>query len=137
MNVLIDTNVILDALMSRAPFNALAERLFIMVAEDNLNASITASSVTDIYYLLNKHLRDTQQAKEALSNLFSLFKILDVTQNDCEKALMLPMEDYEDALIATCAKHKRIELIITRNPKDFNKSPVAAITPDDFFAHYV
>lgn len=137
MNVLIDTNVVLDALMSRAPFNALAERLFTMVAEDNLNASITASSVTDIYYLLNKHLRDIQQAKEALSNLFSLFNILDVTQNDCEKALMLPMEDYEDALIATCAKRKRIEFIITRNPKDFNESPVAAITPDDFFAYYV
>lgn len=137
MNVLIDTNVVLDALMSRAPFNALAEKLFIMVAEDKLNASITVSSVTDIYYLLNKYLHDIQQAKQALSNLFSLFKILDVTQNDCEKALMLPMEDYKDALIASCAKRKRIEFIITRNPKDFNESPIAAITPDDFFAHYV
>lgn len=137
MNVLIDTNVVLDALMSRAPFNVLAEKLFIMVAEDKLKASITASSVTDIYYLLNKHLHDIHQVKQALSNLFSLFKILDVTQNDCEKALMLPMEDYEDALIATCAKRKRIELIITRNPKGFNESPIAAITPDDFFAHYV
>jgi len=137
MNVLIDTNVVLDALMSRAPFNVLAERLFIMIAEDKLNASITASSVTDIYYLLSKHLHDTYQAKQALVDLFSLFEIIDVTQSDCEKALKLPMKDYEDALIATCSKRRRIELIITRNPRDFNESPVNVVTPDDFFINCV
>lgn len=137
MNVLIDTNIVLDALMSRSPFNALAERLFIMTAEDKLNASITASSVTDIYYLLSKHLHDTHKVKQALLNLFSLFQILEVTQNDCEKALTLPIKDYEDALIATCAKRKRIELIITRNPRDFTESPVNAVTPDDFFNNYI
>lgn len=137
MNVLIDTNIVLDALLSRSPFNTLAERLFIMIAEDKISASITASSVTDIYYLLNKHLHDKQKAKQALLNLFSLFEILDVTQNDCEKALTLSMEDYEDALVATCAKRRRIELIITRNTNDFTRSPVNAITPNDFFENYV
>lgn len=137
MNVLIDTNIVLDALLSRSPFNIFAERLFIMIAEDKISAFITASSVTDIYYLLNKHLHDKQKAKQALFNLFSLFEILDVTQNDCEKALTLSMEDYEDALIAACAKRRRIELIITRNTTDFKNSPVNAITPDDFFKSYV
>lgn len=136
MNVLIDTNVILDALMSRAPFNALAERLFLMVAEDKLEASITANSVTDIYYLFNKHIHDNVKAKQALYDLFSLFDIIEVTKADCEKALTIPMKDYEDALVATCAKRRKIELIITRNPTDFNNSPVNVVTPDNFFNDY-
>jgi predicted nucleic acid-binding protein len=136
MNVLIDTNIILDALMGRAPFNVLAERLFVALAEDKLKGHITASSVTDIYYLLNKHIHDTAKSREALSKLFSLFDILDVTQTDCEKALTLPMSDYEDALIVTCAKRRKVELIITRNPSDFKNAPVSVVTPDDFFNNY-
>jgi len=46
------------------------------------------------------------------------------------------MDDYEDALLATCAKRRRIELIITRNLKDFAGSPVKAISPDDFLTNY-
>lgn len=54
-----------------------------------------------------------------LINFFNIFEVIDVTKSDCEKALGLPMDDYEDALIATCAERRRIELIITRNLKDF------------------
>lgn len=136
MNVLIDTNVVLDALTSRTPYNASAERIFLFVAEEKLNAFITASSVTDIYYLLQKHLHDQYRAKQVLFKLFSLFEVIDVTGSDCEKALSLPMKDYEDALLATCARRRRLDLIITRNLKDFTDSPVNVIAPDDFLANY-
>jgi len=136
MNVLIDTNVMLDALMNRTPHNVSAERIFRFVAEDKLNASITASSVTDIYYFLKKYFHDTNQAKQILITIFNIFEVIDVTKSDCEKALSLSMDDYEDALLATCAKRKRLELIITRNLKDFAESPVITITPDDFITNY-
>lgn len=136
MNVLIDINVILDAVTGRTPHHVSAEKLFLLVAEDKLNASITASSVTDIYYLLRKHLHDAYQAKQVLLKLFNLFEVLDVTRSDCEKAISLPMSDYEDALLATCAKRRKLDLIVTRNSKDFTESPVKAIAPDDFLANY-
>lgn len=136
MHVLIDTNVILDAIIGRTPHQVSAEKLFLLVAEDKLNASITASSVTDIYYLLHKHLQDAYQSKRVLLKLFSLFEVLDVTGSDCEKALSMPMNDYEDALLATCARRRKLDLIITRNLKDFVESPVKAIAPDDFLANY-
>jgi predicted nucleic acid-binding protein len=136
MNVLIDTNVILDAVIGRTPHNVSAEKLFILAAEDKLNASITASSVTDIYYLLHKYLPDSDQAKQVLLKLFRLFEVLDVTGSDCEKALSMPINDYEDALLATCAKRRKLDLIITRNLKDFTESPVKAIAPDDFLANF-
>ncbi|MEG6566304.1 PIN domain-containing protein [Thermoanaerobacterium saccharolyticum] len=58
--------------------------------------------------------------------------MLDVTGFDCKKALKLPMEDYEDVLLAACAKRRKMECIITRNIKDFVNSPVRAVLPGDF-----
>ena len=136
MNVLIDTNVILDAGLNRIPFNASAQKILLLVADEKVNASITASSVADIYYFLKRDYLDSDRAKEMLINFFNIFEVIDVTKSDCEKALSLPMDDYEDALLATCAKRKRIELIITRNLKDFAESPVKAISPDDFLTNY-
>ncbi len=134
MKILIDTNVILDALINRTPYNSSAEKLFLLAAENKLTAAITANSITDIYYLLSKHLKNKDIAKQALVNLFSLFQILDVTANDCKKALILPIEDYEDALLVTCARRNKINSIITRNLKDFAESPIHAVSPDDFLA---
>ncbi len=136
MDVLIDTNVILDAVISRTPHHVSAEKLFLLAAEDKLDAFITASSVTDIYYLLHKHLHDADQAKQVLLKLFSLFEVLDVTGSDCKKALSMPMSDYEDALLVACAKRRKLDLIITRNLKDFAESPVKAIAPDNFLANF-
>jgi predicted nucleic acid-binding protein len=136
MSVLIDTNVILDAITGRAPFNENAEKLFLLTAEDKINASITANSVTDIYYLTRKYLQSIEEAKIVLWKLFALFQILDVTGTDCEKALELNMSDYEDALIATCANRNKVDWIISRNTKDFINSPVPAITPEDFLTKF-
>lgn len=132
MNVLIDTNVVLDAMLSRSPFAEAAQKLFIMAAEEKINAHITASSITDIYYLLHKHLRDKERCKQEIFKIIKVFNILDVTGPDCEKALELPMADYEDALLAACAKRRKMECIITRNIKDFGGSPVRTVLPGDF-----
>lgn len=132
MNVLIDTNVILDAVMNRTPHADAAQKLFLLAAEDNINASITANSVTDIYYLVNKSYRNVEQSKQVLLKLFTLFKIADATGIDCQKALDLNMSDYEDALVATIAKRIKADYIITRNLKDFENSPIPAVSAEDF-----
>lgn len=137
MDVLIDTNVILDVLAKRYPFYEKAEKIFFLVAEEKITASITASSVTDIYYLIHKHLKDSQAAKMVLLKLFTLFQIINVTGEDCERALGLDISDYEDALLVTCAQKSNIEYIITRNIKDFVNSPISAISPEDFITSYL
>ena len=58
LNILIDSNVILDVMMVREPFFEMSKKV-ITLAENNLvNASISAASVTDIYYISRRHLRD-------------------------------------------------------------------------------
>ena len=109
MKALVDTNVIIDALTGREPFRETAEEIFMLAANQIEDLYITASSVTDIYYLIRKHLHDTEQAKSAIAKLFELFYILDSTAEDCREALLLDMKDYEDAVISCCASRSQME----------------------------
>ncbi|MGI5876184.1 MAG: type II toxin-antitoxin system VapC family toxin [Dethiobacteria bacterium] len=136
MKVLIDTNVVLDALAKRPPFYDNAKKIFFLAAEEKINAFITANSVTDIYYLIRKNLGSSEEAKLVLFKLFILFQIIDVTGEDCKKALEQNITDYEDALLATCARRNKLEYIITRNIKDFTNSSVPAILPERFVSMY-
>jgi len=131
MKLLIDTNIILDALMNREPWAKPAQEIILAVAEEKAEGCATASSFTDIHYLLRKHLRDKERTKQALLGLLTVVNILDVTGLDCEKAFDLPMSDYEDALLAHCGKRHKVDRIITRNLKHFEGSPVEAVLPEE------
>ena len=112
--VLFDTNIILDALASREPYNREAEQLFLLVAKEQLVGFITANSVTDIYYLIRKNSTE-DDARKAIRNLLLLFEILDITKNDCERAIDIDNSDYEDAILLVCAKKNKIDTIVTRD----------------------
>ena len=131
MKLLIDTNVILDAMMNREPWAKPARDIILAIAGEKAEGCITASSFTDIHYLLHKHFRDKEKTKQALLGLLALVTVLDVTGADCERALDLPMPDYEDALLAYCGKRHKVDYIITRNLKHFADSPVNAVEPEE------
>ena len=124
--------MIIDALTSREPWNKNAEAIFIMAANHMMDMYITASSATDIYYLVRKHLHSTEHAKNVMAKLYELFRILDVTLSDCQEALSSQVNDYEDAVLSCCAFRNHIDYIITRNIKDYEKSKIHAILPKTF-----
>lgn len=136
MNVMIDTNIIIDSIAARQPYNRDAEQIMLLAAGRKLKASITASTVTDIYYLSKKRLGDANQAKELLQKLFTIIEIASVDKNDCIKALAAVMDDYEDAVLAVCAKRMKADYIITRNLNEFSNSPVEPISPADFLSRF-
>ncbi len=132
MKILIDTNVIIDALTSREPWNESAEKIFIMAANNIVDMYITASSTTDIYYLVTKHLHNTETARQVMSKLYSLVGILEVKEEDCVDALVSPITDYEDAVVEQVARRSGVECIVTRNQKDYELGLAKVFLPDDF-----
>jgi predicted nucleic acid-binding protein len=136
MKAVLDTNVVMDVLTARALFVASSEAVLNLVAKGRLKAAITANTITDIAYLLRKHCPDFQTVRSLLANLMELFEIIEISRERCLKALELPLNDYEDALLAECAKRWGADLIISRNLKDFVNSPVPAITPGAFLKKY-
>jgi predicted nucleic acid-binding protein len=132
---LIDTNVIIDYLADRHPFAGQAESIFELCEHSELICVITASSATDIYYIMRKII-GREKTLESLKLLFSLFEVADVGKKDLFYSFDLPMTDFEDALVAVCAKKVQADCIITRNVSDFKNSFVPALSPIDFLARY-
>ena len=132
MRILLDTNVVIDALTSREPWKESAEQIFLMAANQTIDMYITASSATDMYYLIRKHLHQTEEAKQVLGKLYSLVGILEVTGEDCLEALASSISDYEDEVLEKVAARTGMDFIVTRNIKDYRAGHTKSIIPDDF-----
>ena len=130
MKVMIDTNVIIDVYQNRPPFVTTSAKILKLAESREITGMVTASTITDIYYILGRHIKDRQQLKTLVQKF--LVKLLDVLVADVTEAFNLPMDDYEDALFAQCAKRAKADYIITRNTKDFASSPVPCMDPDTF-----
>ena len=129
MKILIDNNVILDALLKRSPFNEGAEKIMIACSETH-EGCISVNSLTDIFYILRK-LTDVPSANAAIIKLTELFDIITVTGDDCVSALELQIDDFEDALIVICGMNAGANYIVTRDNSFLNvKSGIPVISPD-------
>lgn len=134
MKVLVDTNVVIDALTSREPWKDNAEKIFIMSANHIIDMYITTSSATDIYYLIRKHMHSSENARLIMEKLYSLTGILDVSGMVCMEALASPIKDYEDAVVERVARRAEVDYIVTRNLKDYQAGNTKVISPEDLIA---
>ena len=114
MNVLLDTNVILDTFLGREPYNSHSDKIFELIADNKIFGYINTSSVTDIYYVLHKKFSD-MDSREKIRTLLTLFYTIDVTKADLLVALDSPIVDFEDALVSTCVDKAGLDFTVTRD----------------------
>ena len=127
MNILIDLNIILDYLEDRTPFADAAENI---IENKRNQLFVSAHMVTTAFYLMRGHGIEEQNA--ALDFIFDNFTVIPCDKPTLTSARALEFTDYEDAVIAAAAKKAKCAYIITRNKRDFAKSPVPALTPGEF-----
>lgn len=132
MRAFIDTCVVIDALQSREPFAKDAQDIFLAAANNLYLGYISAKAVTDIYYLMHRHTHDDKASRDILNKLFALFDVLDTAGIDCRKAVLSPVSDFEDAVMVETALRNEVDCIVTRNLRDFVKSPVPVYEPKAF-----
>lgn len=136
MRIIVDTNVIMDILLKREPFFEASYGALKAVAEQNMECLVSASAVTDIFYLLRRGLKDNTMAMQALERLLQIVNIADVLEMDIRTALSSHMKDFEDAVVHAVAARNDAELILTRNAKDFIEATVRVLTPKEFLEQY-
>ncbi len=134
MKVMIDTNVVLDVLLKREPFFPSSYEVMKRSALEEIEGYVSAMAATDIFYLLRRALKDGQAARVCLEKLARLVGFADALGEDVYAAMASDMDDFEDALVAAVAERCRMDCIVTRNAKDFRKSPVRALSPEEFLA---
>lgn len=132
MNCLIDTCVIIDAMLERENFVDYAQRIFVDCAEELFRAYITSKQLADIHYLLKHGLHDETKTREALRNLLIIFDILPVGKRECVDALNSSLKDFEDAMLLETAINHHMDCIVTRNQKDFKKASFRILSPKEF-----
>ena len=132
MKAIIDTCVILDYLQNRAPYFDDALNIAIGRANREYEAYITASSITDLYYIIHRHTHSASETHRMIEALTQLFGLVDTYAEDCINALHSGMTDYEDAVMAETAARIGADCIVTRNIRDYRKSKVKVLTPAEF-----
>jgi hypothetical protein len=100
-----------------------------------IKASITATTITDIYYIVRK-TEGHELAIEFLSNLIETTTIIGIDKEIIQTALTSNIKDFEDAVQISAADFAGIECIITRNKKDFTDSQIEIYTPIEFLEEY-
>lgn len=129
MKLLIDTNVILDMVLKRSGCDISME-LFRKVKDIGASAYITASSVTDIFYIIRKETRDTNRTYVIMENIFRLVEVLSVTEKDIQDAFEQKWKDFEDCVQYMSGKNSRMDYIITENCKDYANVMLPVMTPE-------
>ena len=132
MRIMLDTNIVIDILEKREPFFANSYLVLLNVLENGDLCMMPVSASTDIAYILRK----SGDVKDKLLKLSYMISLTDVTADDFNEAVKSDMPDFEDALLAACAKRNKADCLVTRNAKDFAKSPVRAITPKQFLKEW-
>ncbi|MBR2281185.1 MAG: PIN domain-containing protein [Spirochaetales bacterium] len=132
MKVLIDTNIALDLMTNRQDFQDDAAKVFTLCAGGLTEGFLSANSVCDLHYILHRHFHDESVVRTTLETWLNLVGVLDVNGEDCINAMRSQTADYEDAVIQQAAARNRCDYIVTRNLRDFEFSPVQAISPKEF-----
>jgi predicted nucleic acid-binding protein len=130
--VLIDTDVILDFFFDREPFSESASKILSLCEAKEVIGYVTPVIISNVYYLL-RQISKHEKVIGKLSLLVSFIEILTIDKNAIVRALNSSFRDFEDALQNYSAdQSKEIDIIITRNVKDYKNSSLSIMTPDNF-----
>ena len=130
--ILIDTDIILDFFFDRKPFSENAAKTLSLCESKEIKGFITPVIISNVYYLLRQTAKH-EKVIEKLRMLVSFTEILVIDKDAILQALNSDFKDFEDALQNYAAElDKEIDLILTRNTKDFKNSSLAVMTPDNY-----
>lgn len=137
MRLLVDTNIVIDRLAHRKPFEDAAKKLFLLGALGEFDLCIGASQVTDIFFLLTSgpEKMSFDEGKLALRRLREYVRVCSLNEADVDAALDSAWNDFEDACVYQCALKIKADAIVTRNQQDFEKSSIKVLDCDELFAY--
>ena len=137
MVILIDTNVVLDHLISRQPIMDIAGGVLWLCFQQKCSGYIAAHSITNIFYILRRQFSASER-KKMLMELCEFIEVAGIQKKQVMDALANEnFDDLEDCLQVECARIAGADYIVTRNIDDFSASPIPAVLPEDLLQKMV
>ena len=131
MKVLIDTNIMIDALTNRDGRSGFSATVFDLCAKQVIDGYVALHSISNMYYILRKQYSDAER-RTILKRYNEILKVAEVGNDVVDTAINnTAISDYEDALQYACAETVGADYIVTRNIKDYGKAEIRAISPEE------
>jgi predicted nucleic acid-binding protein len=131
-HILFDTDVLLDFYFDRVPFSNHTARVLNLCKENLIQGFTTPLIIANTYYLLRKTAKH-EFVIDKLNQLLNIIDIIEMNKNVVLKSLNSSFKDFEDALQNFSAvENGNIQVILTRNVKDFKRSELAILTPESY-----
>jgi predicted nucleic acid-binding protein len=128
---LLDTNVLVDVALCRSEKHEASGATVAWCLNNPGFGLLTVHSLATFSYLVGR-AAGAAKARDFIADLIEGADIAPLDNHEVKRALDLPMRDFEDALVAAAAESAAATHIVTRNTADFRRSPVKAVTPEDF-----
>lgn len=132
MDLMIDNNIVLDHILDRQPHAEKSRLVCLLGITGEARTFISVNMFTDLFYVLRKEY-GSERAQEILDDELSFLQWVGISPEDAKRTLAKRWPDFEDALVAECASKINADYIITRDEKDFARSPIKAISPEQLF----
>ena len=131
-DLFIDTDVIIDFLIDRKPHSREAAILFTLIEQKKIKGYVSSLTFSNLYYVLRK-IESHNKIITKLDSISRLVTILKIDQQTINNAIASGFQDFEDSIQYYCAlDHKKIDVLITRNTKDYKNSEIPVMTPVDY-----
>jgi predicted nucleic acid-binding protein len=130
MRILIDTDVALDFLLVRQPFDQEANAIFLACSQQRCAGYIAPITAVNVFYIARK-TQGTTGARQLVENLLKLIDVCPLNKAILQTAHALPLTDYEDAVQTAAALAAGLDAIVTRNGSDYQGAPITILTPAD------
>jgi predicted nucleic acid-binding protein len=127
----LDTDVIIDFLIDREPFSSDSSQLFELAETNRLTLITSSLCIHNIHYFINKKL-DSKKAVAIIADLMELIDVQCTCKKHIDEAAKSGFSDFEDAIQNSVASELKVDVILTRNIKDFKKSNLLVQTPKEF-----
>jgi len=123
-------------MLCRDDFYPDSRAVFEIVETNDINAFVSAVSMTNIFYILRKFKQNIENVYSLMDDLSALFAIAPVTENTIKNAMALRWKNFEDAVQYMSAQGVNVEYIITQNKSDFESFEIPCLSPFEYITQF-
>lgn len=127
----LDTNIVLDLLQKREEFYLEAQELFTLSDKKKIKLYVSSLTIANTHYLLSRHY-SSDDSRKILAKFKVLVEVLSLDDKIIDLALASDLKDFEDAIQFYTAIENNMDLIITRNKRDFRKRSLPILTAKEY-----
>jgi predicted nucleic acid-binding protein len=112
-----------------------AAQLFTKADNQELTICVSSLCFGNLHYILSKQ-KSATEARRILARFKVLVNVLAVDDKVIDLALNSEFIDFEDAIQYYCAIEHGVNVLVTRNLKDFKHAKISVLTAEDFIKQH-